>query len=131
MEMHFADRRTVNLGFGLTQSREDGLGQFLLPVRENAAVNHLRDVVQVPMRVLRLVVDMDFRGAEPVFLHFLGPQLAAGQAQRVDPGLQGGQFHASVDQRAQRHVAADAAETVEVCDVHGFLSSRLKGRSVA
>ncbi len=49
------------------------------------------------MRLLRLMFHMHFGGSESVFLDFLGPQSATGQAQRIDACLQRGQVHARVD----------------------------------
>ena len=72
-------------------------------------------MVQVPMDVLRLIVHRDLRGAKTVLLNFLGTQSAAGQAQRANGRVEGLDADARVDQCGQRHIAADAAATIQIC----------------
>ena len=119
VKMHFLDRRAVDLRLGLGQLAEDPRGQFALPRRERAAVDHRRDVVQMAMLVLRLVLDGDLRRAKAALLHFAGHEPAARQAQRIDAGLDRGQVGAGIDERAERHVAADSAGTIEIGNSHG------------
>ena len=55
---------------------------------------------------------------KPSFPDLLGDQPAAGQAERADGLVEFFQRHAGVDQGAQHHVAANAAETVKIGDLH-------------
>ena len=64
---------------------EDALGQFPLPRRERAAVDHRRDVVQMAMLVLGLVLDRDLRGAEALLLDLAGHEPAARQPSESMP----------------------------------------------
>ena len=122
VEVHLLDRRAVHLRLGLGQLLKDSLGQLSLPRRERAAVDHRRDVVQMAMLVLRLVLDRDLRGAEAAFLHFAGDEPAAGQAERIDAGLDRGQVGPGIDERPERHVAADSARTIEIGNSHSAAS---------
>ena len=98
VKMHFLDRRAVHLGLGLGQLVEDPRGQLAVPRRERAAVDHRRDVVQMAMRVLRLVLDGDLRRAEAALLDFARHEPASWQAQRIDAGLNRGQVGPGVDE---------------------------------
>ena len=135
VEVDFFDRAAVDLGLGLGQLAEDPRGHVAGPRRERAAVDHRRDVVQVAMGVLGLVLDDDLRRAKAALLDFAGHEPAAGQTERVDAGLDRREIGAGVDECPERHVAADAAGTIEVGDSHRAASvvrslSRLTVRSV-
>ena len=88
------------------------------------AVDHRQDVVQVPMLVLRLVLDRDLGRPKAVLLHFLATQPAAGQPERADGRVEGRQIDARIDQRPEGHVAADAAGTIEIGQFGHGRSSR-------
>ena len=88
------------------------------PRRELAAVDHRGDVVQVAVGVLGLVLDDDLRRPKAAFFDLAGHQPAAGQAERIDAGLDRRQLGARVDEGPERHVAADPAGTIEVGDSH-------------
>ena len=81
-------------------------------------VDHRQDVVQVPMGVLRLVLDRDLGRPKTVLLDLLGHQPAAGQAERADRRVEVRQVHAGIDQGPERHVAADPGGTIQVGDPH-------------
>ena len=81
-------------------------------------VDHRRDVVQVPMLVLRLVLDGDLRGAKALLLHRRGHQPHAGQPQRVDARVERARSTPASTSAPKRHVAADAAGTIEIGDLH-------------
>ena len=121
VEVHLLDRAAVDLGLGLGQLLEDAFGQIFLAGSERAAVDHGRDVVQVAVFVLGLVLDRDLRGAEAFLFDFRADESAAGEAQGIDAGLDGGEFGAGVDEGAERHVAADSARTIEIGNSHGIL----------
>ena len=75
----------------------------------------------MPMLVLRLVLDRDLRGAEALLLDGAGHQPHVRNPERLNARIERGQVHAGVDQRAERHVAADAAGTIEIGDLHAVL----------
>ncbi len=81
----FSTRRAMDLGLRFGQTREDPLGQLALPRRKLPAIDHLRDLVQVPMCVLGRMLDDDLRGAEAVLVDLLHHEFAVGQTERADP----------------------------------------------
>ena len=60
--------------------------------------------------------DVTWVARKPSFLTSVGPQPQARQPQRADGRVQGVQTDAGIDQRRQRHVAADAAAAIEIGD---------------
>jgi len=62
--------------------------------------------------------DDELRRAKALLIHFVHMQPATGEAERIEAGLNLGERGAGVDQRAERHVAADAAGTIEIADFH-------------
>jgi hypothetical protein len=66
-------------------------------------------------------VEFDVGSGEPTFADFGDPK-SDGQAERVDALANGVGVHAGVDERRHGHVAADAAEAVEVKCAHGLTS---------
>ena len=83
-----------------------------------AGIDQGQDVVQVPVDVLRLVLDADLGGAEALLADLLGDQPHLPQAQRGDRVVEDRQVDAGVDQGAEHHVAADARSTVQVGQFH-------------
>ena len=69
------------------------------------------------MRRLLRRLDEDLRGGETAFTDFFDLNFDR-KAERVDGADDGGAVHAGVDEGAKRHVAADAAETVEMGRAH-------------
>ena len=88
----------------------------LLPLGELAGVDHRQDVVQVAMRVLRLVLDRDLRGAKAVLLDLLGHQPQPGSPSDSMPALSGRQSTPASTSARKRHVAADSRCAIEVSD---------------
>jgi hypothetical protein len=76
-------------------------------------------VVQMAMLVLRLVLDLDLGRSEAALFDFARHESAAWQAERIDGRLYFCQGRARIDQRAERHIAADSASTIEVSNPHG------------
>src|SRR3954468_21883280 len=74
------------------------------------------------MLVLGFVLDGNLRGTETLFLHLVAYESAARKTERVDTGLDGREVGARIDERAERHVAADSARTIEIRDAHGLLA---------
>jgi hypothetical protein len=118
VKVDLLDRGAVDLGLGLAEPEEDPLGQFALPGAERALVDHRVDVVQVPVLVFRLVLDRNLRGAKPMLLDVGDHDPHAGQPQRADGRVDRRQVGPGVDQRAERHIAANAAGAIEVGNFH-------------
>ena len=89
VKVHLFDRRAVHLGFGFGELGEDpSLAKVLLPVGKSAGVDHVRDVVQVAVGMLRLVLDTSICVARnPCFLTSVAVKPATRQTERVDAGL--------------------------------------------
>ena len=75
-------------------------------------------LMQVAMGMFRLILDRDLGRAKAQLLHLACDQAATGQPQRADGLVEFFQRHAGIDQRAEHHVAADAACTIEIGDFH-------------
>src|SRR5437870_11085474 len=69
------------------------------------------------MALLLRRLDVDVSRRETAFAHFLNFELDR-QSERVDAGADRLGIDAGVDERRQRHVTADAAETVEMSNAH-------------
>ena len=128
MKMHLFDRRSMHPRLGLGQTLEHAQCKFLLPWPERAAVDHRGDMMQMAVGMLGLVVDKKLRRAEAPLVGFLHPQLATGQAKRVDPGLHLAEISPGIEERPQQHVAADAAGTIKVGNSHVSSFSFKSGR---
>jgi hypothetical protein len=70
--------------------------------------------VLVHFRVRGFDVDMSFGADERAALHALVPEAVTGERELAQLAGDGVERHAGVEQRAQRHVAGDAREAVEV-----------------
>jgi hypothetical protein len=75
-------------------------------------------MVQMPMSVLFRMFDRERKGAKALAMNFLHDKPTLGQTERLDKQLNCRQFDPRVDQRRQRHVAANAAGAVQVSDFH-------------
>ena len=63
---------------------------------------------------LRFRFDADLGRPKAKLLDLRGSQPQAGQSKRADGAVQVVELHAGVDQRGQRHVAADSAAAIEI-----------------
>jgi hypothetical protein len=66
------------------------------------------------MLMLGRILYIDLCRPKPLPLDLTRNQAAIGQAQGADDRAEGLDLHARIDQSAKRHIAADAASTVEV-----------------
>ena len=57
-------------------------------------------------------------GPKSLLLDLRGDQPAVGQPERLDRGVQLPEIDSRVDQRPQRHVAADSGQTIQISDSH-------------
>ena len=117
MEVDLFERHAVNRGLGERHLAEDRFGRLPGAGRQVAAREDRFDVRQEAVIVLVLGQHVHLHGGEPApldALHFEPHR----QPQRGDGVLQRGFFDADIDERAERHVAADAAEAIEVRHLH-------------
>ena len=63
-------------------------------------------------------VNVELRRHDAVLVHARAVQVVTARAERGEARLDGGEVRARVEQRADRHVAADAAETIEIECAH-------------
>src|SRR5437016_885328 len=106
--MDFANRRAVDFCLRLADASKYALCQVLLRRRQNTAgIDLLGDVVQMPVSVLRLVLDSHLHGPKAVAFDLLAGQSNVEETERIDARLNSGQLNAAIDERPQRHVAAD------------------------
>src|SRR5206468_109578 len=103
----------VDGGLGVSQVAEGLQSQSPRPLRQRAARQDLLDVGQVAVDVFLRRDDVNLRCREAALAHLLDVQ-ADGQAQRAEAGPDRLRVDSRVDEGGQRHVAADAAEAVEV-----------------
>src|SRR4030095_13494971 len=74
------------------------------------------DVRKVTMRVFPRRKDVNFRSGDAASLNALHVQQQTAQPKLIDALLQCRNGHADVDQRAEQHVAAGAANRIDVAD---------------
>src|SRR5262245_56071604 len=74
--------------------------------------------MQMAVGMLGLMLDFDFCRAKAVALDLFASQPNIREAERIDARLNGRQLDAAIDEGPKGHVAADAAETVEVGYLH-------------
>src|SRR5687768_2095778 len=71
------------------------------------------------MLVLWFVLDRDLRGPKAFLLDFRGNNMNTRQAERSHAIADRAQVSPGIDKRTERHVATNAASTVEISDPHG------------
>jgi hypothetical protein len=118
VEVHPLRVDAVDLRFGLGEAEEDVHRPPFDLLREAARLDERHDVLEVAVLVLCRVVHHDASGADAV-----APLGGAAEAQTLDPqGIQRAlklfQREADVDQSTEQHIAADAAEGVDVRGGH-------------
>src|SRR5262249_53124606 len=104
--------------FRFSQPPKDLERQFKLPIGQLATIQDLFDLRQKAVRVFFRRLDAHIGGGESALLDPLDLE-ADGQAERGNPVNDGWRGNACIDERAQRHVATDAAETIKVSHTHG------------
>ena len=118
MKMDFLDRGPMDLCLRLAQPGEDPHGQVFLGRGQRAAIDHLRDVVKVPVGMFGLVFDRDAGCPHSLLRDFGCNEPAAGESQRVDACLDLFQRNPSIHERTESHVTTDATDAVQVCNFH-------------
>src|SRR5262249_42870198 len=117
VEVDLFQRHAMHGCLGLCEPAEDAKSQVALFSCETAALQDLLDLGQKAMAVFLRRLDAHVGGREPTLPHLLDFQLN-GQAERTNPLPDRLGIDAAIDEGGQRHVTADAAETVEMSRFH-------------
>ena len=117
MEMDLLERDPMNGRLGLAKAAKDPLGQLVLARGQTCLVDHVLDMMQVPMHVLGRRFDHGVRRPKAPAADGLESQLTI-QTQAGNGRLNRPRIDTRIDQRPQGHVARDAAEAVEIADAH-------------
>jgi hypothetical protein len=76
------------------------------------------------MSLIGLVPHVQLDSAKTVTAHFLDFQPTARQSERIDAGLDRLQRRSGIQQRAEQHVSADSASTLQVGCFHGVFCAK-------
>src|SRR5262249_15127265 len=117
MEVDFLDWHPVDSRLRNGELAADLHSQLPLPGGQAPAVQDRLDVREEAIVLLVRVDDIDPGRREPVTLDLFDFE-CDGEAERIDRGTDRRRIYARIDQGGQGHVAADAAEAVEVQDAH-------------
>jgi len=74
--------------------------------------------MQMPMGMLGLVLDADLRRPEAFAFYFIANELARGELELFDSDPEPAEINAGIDQSAESHIAADAAQAIEIRNLH-------------
>ena len=119
VEVDAIGRGAVGRRLGIGQAPEDAPGVGADRIRDVGPIQDRFDVRQVTMRVALFIRPHEDAGPhEGAAHHPLGTEVDARDAEAGDGGLQFFHLQAGVHEGAEDHVAAGAAETVEVADAH-------------
>src|SRR5712671_3241807 len=122
--MDLLERRAVDKGLAAPQKLEGSEGASQHARGETSSLQHAPDLREVAMRLRLLGADLEEKGIEAVALHDGRPQRDARKRERAEAPLDLGEWGAERHERAQDHVAARAADQVEVDDAHAQLPDR-------
>src|SRR5260370_33486817 len=118
MKVDFFKRQTMHGGLGLGQSPKNPQGEEPLPFGQTGSANDLFDFRQEAVALFFMDYDVHRSGGKAAFADRFDFH--------ADLQIQGGErllnragVDASVDQSAQRHIAADASEAVKMSPFHG------------
>jgi hypothetical protein len=118
MEMDAFQRHAMGLGLCLGQPSKNAKRQLALPIGETATREDLFHIGQEAMALFLGRFDVDRCGGETAFTDLFDIQ-ADWQPERVHSTADCLKVDACINQGGQRHVAANAAETVKVSHAHG------------
>src|ERR1700693_2416695 len=119
MEVNFVDGDVVNLGFGLTQALKHCGGGLFNGSRERGRIDQFQDVFQMPVSGCVPADNSKFRSGYAAALCFLDRKLGS-RAQAFEREHDRARICAGVDQCADRHISADARESIQVADFHAI-----------
>jgi hypothetical protein len=120
VEVNLFRRAAVDPAFGLREPQKDSFSRPFHAVGELRAADHLPNVLQPPVMVVMAIIQehADVRRLDRpghLFPH-LDPVTAHAEAGETFPEPL--RVRPRADERPERHVAADARKTVEICDLH-------------
>jgi hypothetical protein len=119
VERHVLDVAVVHDGLRLGQAAEDAARERVRLGGEAGLVQEPADVRVRPRDGAGTGPHVHAHRVQAVRLHVLGLDLERLQRQACEPGRDVLEVGAGVDERAERHVARDAGDAVEVGDPHG------------
>ena len=93
-----------------------------MPAGSARGIEDPLDVREVAMRVLARRPHVDLGGGDGLLLDALHLQHDTGQAERVDALLEGLDRNAEIDERTEQHVAARAANGIDLADATHYVS---------
>jgi hypothetical protein len=130
VEVNLVDRRAMHFGFGGRNGFEDSPGEILLPGRKRVGeLNDCIDIGQMPMRVLFGMFDREVNRPKTAAHHRLRYEFDSRQAQGIDGGTKRAGIDASINQRRDGHIAADAGRTVEIREAHSVSLNLLENEN--
>jgi hypothetical protein len=142
VKMNFPRRPAMDFPLGFRDALKHGDGFFLPPRRQCAVPDEFFDFLKCPALLVMMFLgvfvavvsmmmfvgvgqmNLNFHAGDAGFLLARDVQMIAAELQLLQLALQPVRIRAEVNQRADEHVAADAAENVEVKGFH-FLWPRL------
>jgi hypothetical protein len=134
VKVDFLNRCVVHLRLRFTNEAEDPFGDYLCFGRNLCTtINHRLNMMQVPMGVFRGMFDFHVDSPESCFFDDFRDDTNIVQSHRADSGLNCLRRNAQVDEGPQRHIATNATETIEICDLHAqtrFLKPKLELRNL-
>ena len=122
VEVNLLYRMPMHRPLGDREPAENCQRQIALLVGQLSLIDDGFYVGQIAVRFFIGSFDIHISGDEAVALDLLDFQLDR-QAKRVEPGANGFDIHPGVDQSGQRHVAAYAAEAIEMSHAHDEVPS--------
>src|SRR5258705_2024143 len=122
--MNFFERNVVDGGFGFAEFAKDSSGILFNLLRQLRFIEDFQDDGEAAVLALVFRYDTDEGCGHTVFPHFFRGNRPARNLQTLQTGAKEFEIAAGIDDRAKGHIAADAAETIEVSKSHGGFGSR-------
>ena len=126
VKMHLFERNAVNFAFGDADFFENGQAVRCNPLVKAGGFDHPHDVRIMAMmrrRLVRIEHDVHFQSGNAFFVHPFPFQRERFDANFLQLGFDVSPVGARIDERGQRHVAANARETIEIDDSHVDLTT--------
>lgn len=121
VKVHVFNRNAVNFPFGDADFFEDSQAVSCSPFAEARAADHANDVrimAMVRRRLVRIEDDIHFQSGDAFLVDAFPFQLERLDAYFLQLALHVRPIGAGIDQCGQRHIAANAGETIEIYDSH-------------
>lgn len=121
VEVHLRERNAVDFGFGDSDFFEDSQAVGGYPLVKAGGLNHLDDIRVMPVvrrRVVRIERYVHLKRGDSFLVDSFPLQLERLDADFLQLAFDISPIGAGVYKRGQRHIAADAGETIEIYDSH-------------